>query len=646
MKKELKRPPRIFVTKNGQLYIKLNGKYIKINSNLTPKDVMKIVVKYMGRRKSSKKKRSRVGKKRDTHTTKAPEISAVSSVIDKGLQAFNLQNQMQKLEEKQKKLVENISKSTSLPQQSITTSASPNTVLFIDDQGQKKEVAKSEMEKAFKMIKNYDKKSAELTQKELELQSINQELQSKSSQYETLMKELQQQQDLLKTTKDDLRSTQKNINVLTVESFYRKIIGEFIHDLNAKSYPILSNYLNRNQKNFIESEKQLNFAPFFIKKDFLKKSSKSAKKNKTTYNTKNALTKQRIIDKFLDNSLAADVLVRYIVESESDWVSKKPHLIETLGDLGLIDPNNYPNDTQISKLPLLYDLVPTKVTTEDLLPNEFSDWETLLPESKFPELKPDDVLSDIEVADEAEQQTNTTKTEPKNDKQEIEQQTNTTKIEPKNDKQEKSELKDKEKFKLEKLTENSDEDLSDPFETHSAEDHPETNIGLTGFGQKGLYNTQIQKIMKPFEKYGFKGVVALDQIDILIPKIKKGERMSFIMNLDKSNEPGSHWVAVYIDPEESLEYYDSFGENPPESFSKDILYLINQLKPAVYLKFKVNKIQDQSSSSKNCGFFAMKFLIDRYKGVPFKECTGFNNAKKGEKDIEHFKKQYEKFEYI
>jgi hypothetical protein len=176
-------------------------------------------------------------------------------------------------------------------------------------------------------------------------------------------------------------------------------------------------------------------------------------------------------------------------------------------------------------------------------------------------------------------------------------------------------------------------------------DEPEDQ---TGGGKEpaneGLYNDEIEDYMQPFKKYGFKGVYSLDEIK----KIPVSDKMSFIMNLDPSHKPGSHWVAVNIDSkkDKSVEYYDSYGDEPPNQFLKDIKYLIKKINPDTYLKFKVNKIINQRSNSSNCGFFAMKFLVDRYNNIPFPEASGYSDIMKSEKNIEKFKKKFPKFSEI
>ena len=143
--------------------------------------------------------------------------------------------------------------------------------------------------------------------------------------------------------------------------------------------------------------------------------------------------------------------------------------------------------------------------------------------------------------------------------------------------------------------------------------------------------------MAKYRKLGWKGVYSIDQLD----QIPVSKKMAFILNLDPSYKPGSHWVAVYIDAQHDKEinYYDSFGDEPPKRLLKDIKVIVDKLNPNVYLKFKVNKVKHQSVKSSNCGFFAMKFIIERLSGEPFKNCSGFSDAIRGERNIEKFKKK-------
>lgn len=178
-------------------------------------------------------------------------------------------------------------------------------------------------------------------------------------------------------------------------------------------------------------------------------------------------------------------------------------------------------------------------------------------------------------------------------------------------------------------------------------DEEEAESEQDGFGRRkngdGITNHQLDKLMSEWKPH-FQGVFALDQLKELNPK----PMMSFIMNTAPIKKYYGHWVAVYIDAKKdmSVEYYDPLGDPPPKRFMRDIKRIIDKINPSAYLKMKINKIADQSATSDNCGWFAMKFLVQRYHGIPFRECSGYDDSKNGEKNIKKFMSKYKKFGYI
>jgi hypothetical protein len=159
-----------------------------------------------------------------------------------------------------------------------------------------------------------------------------------------------------------------------------------------------------------------------------------------------------------------------------------------------------------------------------------------------------------------------------------------------------------------------------------------------------LYNDEIEAFFNNEKKFpNFGGVIAADEIH----KLPKHLPIGFIMNLDKSSGPGTHWVSVYIN-NNAIYYYDPFGEDPSSSFKKDIHKYLTDMKIPVMLKLKVNKIQDQDTRSHRCGYFAIKFLDDimMSDGKSWKFTTRYigdepiNNSKEGEGKIK------KEFEYI
>ena len=76
---------------------------------------------------------------------------------------------------------------------------------------------------------------------------------------------------------------------------------------------------------------------------------------------------------------------------------------------------------------------------------------------------------------------------------------------------------------------------------------------------------------------------------------------SMILNLDKSHQSGSHWVAVSVDKHRRACYFDSFGIPPHD---RDILNWLVRF-PA----YKYNDKEFQHLSSQACGYYAVLFVI-------------------------------------
>lgn len=63
----------------------------------------------------------------------------------------------------------------------------------------------------------------------------------------------------------------------------------------------------------------------------------------------------------------------------------------------------------------------------------------------------------------------------------------------------------------------------------------------------------------------FLGVLPLDQLPMRPPRRRP---YCFIVNLDPSYLPGTHWIAVYVGQNRRGEVFDSFGRFPPLSLSR------------------------------------------------------------------------------
>lgn len=178
-----------------------------------------------------------------------------------------------------------------------------------------------------------------------------------------------------------------------------------------------------------------------------------------------------------------------------------------------------------------------------------------------------------------------------------------------------------------------------------------TFLKMNGLGDyenddDGIFNDELQEIFKD-KMNKFLPVIASDKMDTLLPLVNKDtKKFSWIQNTEPQKSGGRHWVAYFIDvPHMEVNYYDSLVENdgiPPKESMKGLKKIIEKINPEYYLKFKYNTIRDQNPSSKNCGYFALKFVMDRYRNVPFKTASGYDKVYddygEGEKMIKRFKK--------
>jgi hypothetical protein len=105
-----------------------------------------------------------------------------------------------------------------------------------------------------------------------------------------------------------------------------------------------------------------------------------------------------------------------------------------------------------------------------------------------------------------------------------------------------------------------------------------------------LSNIEINKVLSNVKL--FNGVYMRDELNY--NNIKKG---FYVLNLDESKGPGTHWTGLYIDKFNKKYYFDSYGFPAPLEIEKLI-------KPYIYN----NKII-QSINSTSCGFFVIAWIL-------------------------------------
>jgi hypothetical protein len=83
-----------------------------------------------------------------------------------------------------------------------------------------------------------------------------------------------------------------------------------------------------------------------------------------------------------------------------------------------------------------------------------------------------------------------------------------------------------------------------------------------------------------------------------------------VVNTDPSDKPGAHWVAIYINADGVVDYFDSYGQAPQVPAIAE--WIERQSPPDV----NVNSQTLQSLVSAACGQHCIHFLIVRCKGHP------------------------------
>lgn len=120
----------------------------------------------------------------------------------------------------------------------------------------------------------------------------------------------------------------------------------------------------------------------------------------------------------------------------------------------------------------------------------------------------------------------------------------------------------------------------------------------------------------PHLKEQFLGIFASDQL----PEKITSKPCALIVNTDPSDQPGQHWVAIYVSKEGSLEYFDSFGFYPfIDSFKT---FINNNCSDGSF-----NAKRLQSETSMVCGLYCIYFLVHRARNISLKQILSKFDAK-------------------
>jgi hypothetical protein len=115
---------------------------------------------------------------------------------------------------------------------------------------------------------------------------------------------------------------------------------------------------------------------------------------------------------------------------------------------------------------------------------------------------------------------------------------------------------------------------------------------------KGLSNVYIQKVAGKHARHNFAGTFSCNTIP---QTLAERDSFSFVCNLDKAGEAGSHFIAVVAD-KNTVIYIDPLGIPCNNGYLKSFLVRCNR-------RIVYNERTIQHPLSSFCGFYALLYVL-------------------------------------
>ena len=160
-----------------------------------------------------------------------------------------------------------------------------------------------------------------------------------------------------------------------------------------------------------------------------------------------------------------------------------------------------------------------------------------------------------------------------------------------------------------------------------------------------LSNMNINYVMQQYHEYCpnfvFLGCYSSDHYTLNnsfpLKEILSNKYSAWVFNLDKTGQPGSHWVAVFVENQKDnikVEYFDPVGDSP----TKELELFLNTVKQKVRnagrrITIEISTIVHQKGSSE-CGVYSLFYILQRIKGIS-KEAI--NNARISDKTMKNYR---------
>lgn len=84
-----------------------------------------------------------------------------------------------------------------------------------------------------------------------------------------------------------------------------------------------------------------------------------------------------------------------------------------------------------------------------------------------------------------------------------------------------------------------------------------------------------------------------------------------VVNTDPSGKPGTHWLAIFINADGTVEFFDSYGLKPNVPTIEKFLKR--------FKKCHFNKKQIQGLFSSVCGHYSIYYIIQRCHDIPMED---------------------------
>jgi hypothetical protein len=123
-----------------------------------------------------------------------------------------------------------------------------------------------------------------------------------------------------------------------------------------------------------------------------------------------------------------------------------------------------------------------------------------------------------------------------------------------------------------------------------------------------MNSTTIEKILRSDNctKHVFGGVYASDKLPETVDSYPK----AYVANVDRSNMPGSHWVAFWFASPTHGEFFDSLGQDPEAYTLSFVTFLAKNCS-----KWTCNRRTLQSPFSSVFGHFCIYFIYYRCRNI-------------------------------